>query len=163
MIIIVEGIDRVGKTTLVNKLQKRLNLSIYKHKNTVIDYDQMDNINETDKLLQLVDVCNCCNSSIIFDRFHLSETIYGILNRNYIVHKAINNFHLVDDALANNAILILVQPTSIERSSLEHGSNLYYHNMMFNAFFDRSKIQYKFCCNYINMDKIIEEIVDGVF
>ena len=52
MIIIVEGIDRVGKTTLCEKLNKELKIPIYKHKNNQFYYNLMDNKNETDKMLQ---------------------------------------------------------------------------------------------------------------
>ena len=85
MLIIVEGIDRVGKTTLCNMLKDKLGFKIYKHKNNNFNYSKMDNDNETDKMLQLLDLYEQIGSdvNIVFDRFHWSDFVYGKIERNY--------------------------------------------------------------------------------
>ena len=125
MIIIVEGIDRVGKTTLCNALSESLSIPIYKHSQQVMDYLTMDNINETDKMLQLLDICKLINADIIFDRFHFSDFVYGIMERQYSESIAIHNLRLIDEILCRmNAVVIMVQPTDITASSREHGKDL---------------------------------------
>ena len=39
MIIIVEGIDRVGKTTLCNRLRQELGYPVFKHNKSEFSYD----------------------------------------------------------------------------------------------------------------------------
>ena len=159
MIIIVEGIDRVGKTTLCNKLKEELNISIYKHVG-VLQYNKMDNFNETDKMLQLVELCRLTNSSIIFDRFHLTDFVYGILERNYDIDSAVDNFRLVDDAISelDDVYLIYVLPTNIEESSRQHGKDLTIYNGEFYDLFKNSKIKNKWRCTYNTLGEAVEYI-----
>lgn len=160
MIVIVEGIDRVGKTTLCNALSTRLNLPIYKHNISRIDYPKMDNDNETDKMLQLIELLRMTNSSIIFDRFHLSEYVYGTIERDYDKEHALSNFKLIDDELKfKHIVLILVQPTDVEQSSREHGLSLVKHSEAFDKLFELSDIR-KLTCTYDTIDKIVEEVAN---
>ena len=154
MIIIVEGIDRVGKTTLCNKLSESLNFPIHKHVKKTL-YKNMDNDNETDKMMQILDVCNQTHCNIIFDRFHLSEYVYGVKDRCYDVSKASKNLLDVDNMLndKNDVLLILVEPVDIERSSLEHGSDLSMHKKIFDDIFKESCIKNKWKCTYNTLDE----------
>ena len=156
MIIIVEGIDRVGKTTLCNKLQEELNIPVYKNKG-IIQYNKMDNTEETDKMLKLIDLCNLTNSSIIFDRFYLSDFVYGILERNYNIDIAIDNFRKVDDLLSeiDNVFLIYVLPTDIENSSKQHGKDLRVHDGEFYDLFRNSKIKNKWQVTYNTLNEAV--------
>jgi len=160
MIIIVEGIDRVGKTTLCNILSKKFNLPIYKHIGD-FEYSRMDNDNETDKFLQILEICRLSETYIIFDRFHLTDYIYGVLGRNYSIDKALKNFVQIEEFLnkmSDGVILIFMQPTDLERSSKEHGSDLSKHNAMFFDLYKISKIKNKFQCSYNTMNEAIEYI-----
>ena len=158
MIIIVEGIDRVGKTTLCNALSKATGIPIYKHHNAVMSYSDMDNYNETDKMLQLIDVCNITKSDIIFDRFHFSDYVYGILERDYESVSAIEHLKLIDNVLRkSNALLLLMQPTDIKRSSEEHGKDLTpYFKLMQNAY--RLSTMNMIMCNYNSMQDIVDYV-----
>lgn len=158
MIIIVEGIDRVGKTTLCNALSNALNIPIYKHTQVVMDYASMDNINETDKMLQLIDVCKITNSNIIFDRFHFSDYVYGTIERNYNDEIAITNLNLIDSELKNaNAILIIVCPTDIKSSSQQHGKDLLPYLLKMQYAYTLSSIQ-AYSCDYNSIQKTVEII-----
>lgn len=162
MIIIVEGIDRVGKSTLCNKLSKELRMPIYKHDNKQFDYSAMDNENETDKMLQLIDLYGILNGDVIFDRFHMSDLVYGIMLRNYNVQSASKNYKLIDDRLSGlwrqEAILILVKPTDIEKSSHEHGTDLTEYDRLMQAAFDMSDIEMKYICDYNSIDLVVEKL-----
>lgn len=162
MIIIVEGIDRVGKTTLCNKLSKELRMPIYKHDNKQFDYSRMDNDNETDKMLQLIDLYGILDGDVIFDRFHMSDLVYGIMLRNYNIQLASKNYKLIDDRLSGlwrqEAILILVKSTDIEKSSHEHGADLAEYDRLMQTAFDMSSIEMKYICDYNSIDSVVEKL-----
>ena len=163
MIIIVEGIDRVGKTTLCNKLSEELRMPIYKHNNEQFDYSIMDNDNETDKMLQLIDLYSVLNGDIIFDRFHMSDLVYGVMLRNYNIQMACGNYKLIDDKLnalgfKQEAVLILVEPTDINKSSRDHGEDLAEYDRLMQAAFDMSNLQMKYICDYNSIDLVVEKL-----
>ena len=142
MLIIVEGIDRVGKTTLCNMLKDKLGFKIYKHKNDNFNYSKMDNDNETDKMLQLLDLYEQIGSdvNIVFDRFHWSDFVYGKIERNYNEDKA-------------------VQPTNLCESSKQHGRNLYMYNRSMEACFKCSKsIIREVMTDYTGLQSVVEKV-----
>ena len=70
MIIIIDSIDRVGKTTLATKLAETLNARIYKHAIKNGDYSIMKDDSETCAMFALINLANVYNDQItIFDRF----------------------------------------------------------------------------------------------
>ncbi len=76
-IFVVEGVDFAGKTTLVNKLQKDLNLFSLKSPRPTSPGDIQDLVSKTNRLAEGMD--------IICDRIALiSETIYGPIVRDHI-------------------------------------------------------------------------------
>lgn len=156
MIIIVEGIDRVGKTTLCNKLKEEFGLPILHHE-SIISTNKKDNENETDKTLLTLEICNITNSSMIFDRLHLSDFIYGTIERKYNVDLAIDYFKMIDSIVSEmeDTFLIYVLPTDIEESSKQHGKNLKVYNDQFYDLFTKSKIKNKWRCTYNTMDEAI--------
>ena len=158
MIIIVEGIDRVGKTTLCNKLSTELNIPVYKHSQKVMDYSLMDNMNETDKMIHMLDVCKLTNASLIFDRFHFSDFAYGIIDRHYDKKTAKENLILLDKTLHDmNAILILVFPTDISSSSKQHGKDLTPYSELIHYAHEISNMK-MYICNYHRIDDVVKKI-----
>lgn len=147
MIIIVEGIDRVGKTTLVNRIQKATGFTVY-HDNNVFGVNKMDNENETDKMLKMLEVYKVGKPGIIFDRFHWTDFVYGCLQRNYSFTRALENKDLIETELrVLKAVIVLVKPTDIEESSLQHGSDLSRHEQLFELLFSESRLD-KLSCTY---------------
>lgn len=164
MLVIVEGIDRVGKTTLCNEINKETNFKIFKY-NSLIENKDKTNKYETDKLLLTLEVCKISNPYIIFDRFHLTDFVYGVLQRNYKLKEAYENFEILEKALEkfdNKVVLILVEPVDVERSSKEHGSDLRKHAQLFEALFNESKIKNKIKCNYNTLDEAIKFVKENV-
>lgn len=158
MIIIVDSIDRVGKTTLCNLLAEKLDAKIYKH-SSKRGYSVMTDSNETNAMLAMIDLYKLYpDNKIIFDRFHLSNLIYGHINRQYNLNSAEENFFTIDKELANldDVYLIKVNPTDLSRSSKEHGSDLSKHYDMFNKYFKLSNIPNKIECDYNSINKIVE-------
>lgn len=135
MIIIVEGIDGVGKTTLCRKIEKEYGFK-YFNDPYLPGPLEMRIINEklctTMELLRLFGK----DQDIIIDRFHVSEYVYGLLNRRYL-----NNYVTrVDRDLAElskqgyNVKLVLMiteSPLHLSLCELEHKTNLDQHQDMF--------------------------------
>lgn len=147
MIIIVEGIDRVGKTTLVNMLHDVTGFPVYKN-NTSFRLADMDNENETDKMIKMLQICQLTNANIIFDRFHWTDLVYGVIQRGYDYDIATKNKILIEDMLVEmGAMIILVKPTDVFESSKQHGKCLLRHDDLFNTLYDQSAML-KRSCNF---------------
>lgn len=159
MIIIVEGIDRVGKTTLCDKLSEEFGIPIHKYKG-LIKYNKMNNTEESDKTLGLIQLLKETNSSIIFDRTYFTDFVYGTIERNYDLDIAIDNFNIIDNTISklSNVFLIHILPTDIEESSRQHGKDLTRYSKEFYDLFRCSKIENKFRCNYNTMNEAISFI-----
>lgn len=156
MIIIVEGIDRVGKSTLCKMLSDELNIPLHKY-NGIVNYKDMKNIEETDKILSAINIIDETKSSIIFDRLNLTDYVYGVLERNYGIVAASRGLFLIDKKLSSldDVFLILVEPVNVEKSSKEHGKDLTAHKKMFDEAFKESKIKNKWKCTYNTLSEAI--------
>ena len=74
-LIILEGPDGAGKTTLASKLAKQLNFKLYHFSSD----EDLDSVSLKNKYTQKL---NNLNSNFIFDRSWFSETPYGTIHRN---------------------------------------------------------------------------------
>ena len=159
MIIIVEGIDRVGKTTLANNISKKYGLKIYKHIGD-FRYCNMDNENETDKILQILEIIRISKIDIIFDRLHFTDFVYGCIERNYDFCEALKNKMKIENFLVNNidTKLIYMNPVNINIANKMHGKNLNWHYTFMNELYKESIIEDKISIDY-NSD--INEIIDN--
>ena len=136
-IVIVEGIDRVGKTTFIDRfVEKNPDFKRFKHKPSDFDYNDMDNKNETDKMLQLLEMVKLLDGKVIFDRFHFSNMVYGFLDRNYDPFEAMKFCDDIEQRIIKlfgpeNVVVVMLFPEDIEKSSKEHGKDLtpYQHGM----------------------------------
>lgn len=163
-IIIIEGISRVGKTTLCNKINKLYNIPIYKHNNRIINYSEMNDKNEVEKMMVMLDVYRTIPSNIIFDRFHFSNAVYGILLRNYDINESINNIKKIEKyikSVNSRCILIKVSPTDIKESSRQYGRDLTEFENYFQKLYNISILE-KYNCNYNNQDELIKKLNLGV-
>lgn len=157
MVVIVEGIDRVGKTTLCNKLKDTFGGVIAKG----VCYHTFDSNEETHKAFGevLVNVAAMLNiwpedKLLILDRFHLSHFTYGCLERGMVDFSS----KLVDDMLANSKVLlILVRPTDIAFSSEKHGKDLSNHARLFELLINHTKLPI-ITTDYDSLDTCIENV-----
>ena len=165
MIIIVEGIDRVGKTTLCNMLEKRYKnlLDIkrfrddtrYAHGHTDMDV----NTEKINTLMNLIE--NDIVRNVILDRFHLTEFVYGAVEREYgnaDMYDIDKRLSEVDKRYNNMVVLIYVVPTDIKASSEEHGRNLERHLKLFNNFYNGSFIENKIKVDYNTLGQALQFI-----
>lgn len=143
-LIIVEGIDRVGKTTLCNKLSTELNIPIFKDNCTYEGYnDKRVNYEKMNTIVNMLEQLEV--QDFISDRLHLTEMVYGAFDREYDSSDLIKS---IDKRLSKlDVLLILVKPTSIEKSSKEHGGDLRRHERLFKILYDCSTLD-KMSCTY---------------
>jgi hypothetical protein len=157
MIFIVEGIDRVGKTTLCEKLKEKFRVNIYKSDCRYNGYN--DKKINTERISEAVNfIEQGFIKDIIFDRFHATEHIYGIVDREY----SNAEMYDIDIRLGNisDVIYIWVKSSDIERSSNEHGKDLSEHERLFEAFYHLTNIKQKYCIDYNHLDAFVKMLID---
>lgn len=157
MVVIIEGIDRVGKTTLANKIVKASNGKLRLYNGDFRYAGSAGNILvNSEKLNSEMAFLEAGVDDIIFDRFFLSELVYGLLDRDYTNYSAFDIYRRLC-ALKQDVCLILVRPTDICKSSSEHGSNLAFHDACFKQHFDEfGGTLYKFECNYNTLNSVVD-------
>jgi thymidylate kinase len=153
MIIIVEGIDRVGKSTLCNRLESigfsKLNGKLVCENAKIRNDIERDRITAQTDLLKIIHN----NNDIVIDRFHISQMVYSIMEREVDVHMS-----NIDEELSKlNCKIVFVNPTDIETSSKQHGKDLTMYQKLFDIFKIMTKIPY-YECNYDTMDNMVEII-----
>ena len=158
MIIIIEGIDRVGKTTLANKLSKELNIPIFKKdrigKNDAT-YDSM--VVNFGNAAGLLDMWNWSmfNADIIVDRFHWTESVYGTIERHPETRFYMGIIEKTMVLKKEKYLMIYMRPTSIERSSEEHGKDLSEHLKRFDELATNTQLNL-IVGDYNQIDEIVK-------
>lgn len=173
MLILIEGIDRVGKSTLAEKLHQAIDGSI------LLDRGFDDNIAKSIKMghsqsttnareLELINVYESMmeanhNTVLIVDRFHLSTALYeSVLRNNYtnamIASKQIDRYF----AGRKDIVLIHVKPSDIELSSKLHGSDLSNDARFMQTLVDNSFIKNKLEVDWFMIENCIDSIVTSI-
>lgn len=162
MIIIIEGIDRVGKTTLANMLSKEFNIPVFK-KDRICGNEAKDEEAAAfnyGNAAGLVDMWNWIGfkQDIIVDRFHWTESVYGQVERG--LNESRYYMGLIEERMLlrkNKYLMIYMRPTSIERSSEEHGKDLSEHLKRFDEL--ATNTQLSLIVGYYNqIDKIVKTV-----
>ena len=172
MIIIIEGIDRVGKTTLANKLSERFGIPIYKQERIGGNEINLSPIRSGKTLAatnmyvnyirakSLVEFWNWSgfNQHIIMDRFHWTEAVYSYIERNS-VEQMHNMEHIENDMLKqkDKYLIIQVMPVDMNWCNRQHGSDLSQHQKEFDRLYAESKMN-KYRCTYYSYDMCINEV-----
>lgn len=180
MVIIIEGIDRVGKTTLANKLSERYGIPIYKQERiggNEVDLNPFRVGFRTGKLAAepdilsnilmnyvrartLVDFWNWSgyNEDIIVDRFHWTEAVYSLVDRgNMEPMRLMMNVEKQMLEQKDKYLIIQVMPADIKNSIRQHGSDLTEHQKEFDKLYDESKLN-KYRCSYYSFDMAVDEV-----
>ena len=137
MKIVIDGIDNLGKTTIVKELRRLKNFDIDIHLTAPKDLG-------TAMYMYRVFFSNLeKNKSIIYDRSHLGEIVYAPLYRNYSAKYIydMEKLHNLDDV----RLVLLVGDTSIvEDDGLSHNyDNRELEQKVYLEAFDRSIIKDK--------------------
>lgn len=158
MIVIVEGIDRVGKSTFCRILQGRgyklLDSKIHANQFEV-GADVYDRLQEERtvaqvQLLSLLDK----SEKIVIDRFHLSQAVYGLYERGRATWA---HMQLLEEFISHNSVLVYIRPTDILRSSAQHGKDLTEHASYFDMLYDISSLN-KVTGTYETLDLLLEQV-----
>ena len=165
MVIIIEGIDRVGKTTLANKLNKELNIPVFKKdrigKNKDISYNSM--VINFGNATGLLDMWNWIDfkQNIIVDRFHWTESVYGTIERHPDSRFYMGIIEEIMLLRKEKYLMIYMRPTSIERSSEEHGKDLSEYLKRFDELATNTQLDL-IVGDYNQIDKIVEMVKEKV-
>lgn len=179
MFVIVEGIDRVGKTTLCNKLEglgfitlkdafgKIIAGSEREARICVNDDEQfpMYSIGKLDTAVQYIKNLHDKGYNIVADRLHLTELVYGSLDRAYVPRwEKLNKLdRMIEEMFGPDVMLVLVCPTDIKEASERAGCNLEAHHVMFVDEFAESKIKRGLTTNFNHLDGAVCEIARRTF
>lgn len=184
MIIIVEGIDRVGKTTLCEMIEDKYceNINFKRFRDdTRYVHNHMNKAVNTEKINTLQNLIEAgLVDNIILDRYHITEFVYGGIERTYkndamfdidrrlaeVGTADIKNEDsdevdagmMTDGKLLNDVVLIYVVPVDIKTSSLEHGHNLERHLKWYDDFYLESKIEHKIKVDYKTLGDALDFI-----
>lgn len=177
---IVDGMDRCGKTTLINNLTKLLN----PHIPVITTYypklhwpEDKDNIEQTIKTYNttLYDTSYASFSymnnilmQVIMDRSHISEYVYGQLYRNYdskYAMKAEQTMDFANFACRTTLIVLVDNPEGIiyrddGKSNSIHYNDLLKEKKLFLEAFKLSTIKKKIFINIF--DKTIDDVYNLV-
>lgn len=166
MIFVVEGIDKVGKTILCNKLSEKTGIPVFKEDvNFKYWIERFDKglVREllVEKMLSILRVLKLTDSSMIFDRFHLSEYVYGFIERLAGFDYKIKEIDYI--LLEMDARIIVMHPLDIERSSEEHGKDLSEYEQRFR----KAELKFTNCnvtpCTYLEIEQITDMFTNLYF
>lgn len=166
-VIIVEGVDRVGKTTLVNKLHSKLSgFKVYKNKDTALmKLEDFDCTNEADKMIKLLRMIKLLDGNVIFDRFYLTDAIYGITERGYDPNTSAKAVVAIEKALmslfgADNVYLVIMKSEDIIESSCQHGKDLTEYEQAFLQQAYLNLIRNVIIAEYGTIDEVVDFLCD---
>jgi thymidylate kinase len=175
MVIIIEGIDRVGKTTLATMLQDELTKSNplsalnFKAERVEIPLLKLDeaNILNFGCCMGQVQLFNQAyakrkDNHIIIDRFHWTEYVYTKINRD----KQLSKYYLnkIDAEILKEKdgyLIIHVMPTDMKWSSKQHGSNLKEHELLFEELYNESNLN-KYRCTFKSLNLAVDKVKEFV-
>ena len=158
MIVVVEGIDRVGKTTLVNKLVKA---GFIKLKDEFIINEFVEkfddySIGKCESFVQAAKNLEEQGHNVVIDRLHLTEYVYGTIRNRGVNEQAV---WAIDMILTNlNALLCYVRPSNIEISNNEAGLNQEKYDEMFEFATKLSSIR-SVVTDYNHLDEAFDTIM----
>ena len=162
MILLVEGIDRVGKSTLCDKLSKATGVVVFRANSTqFVRNSSKDVYNEADKAYKLYKLAYDTGSDVIFDRMHLSDAVYATSRRMYDWESSIDVFNRIDEIACQYGVNILyIKPDEqggLSRCEKMAGERLGQELKLFDCVYDMS-ICDKVCIHTSDIDDAIDAI-----
>lgn len=165
LIVVVEGLERTGKTTLCKEFEKR-GFVYFKDFNRINYHDVTSLEGRLDTTLTFLQNLSENGVNVVVDRLHLSEYSYGKTFRKMCA----KNVDYIDNAISKlNSVLILCKSDNNEeyknRMILKYTpEQVKKLSEEFEYYFDKSEIKNKFvyefaeCCSFEYVDYIFEQI-----
>lgn len=162
MILLVEGIDRVGKSTLCDKLSKATGAVVFRANSTqFVRNDSKDIYNEADKAYKLYKLAYDTGSDVIFDRMHISDAVYAISRRMYDLESSISIFKKIDKVASQYGVKVLyIKPDEqggLSRCEKMAGEHLRQELKLFDRVYNESTCS-KVCIHTSDIDDAIDAI-----
>lgn len=159
MFVIVEGVDRVGKTTLCDKL---VNLGFIKLKDKFISGtpNAQFSAGKLDTAVSYIKQLNDLGYNIVADRLHLTELVYGTIERNNVEITAITKLdYEIQKMFGADVLLAYVTPLDIKWSSNADGRDLSKYSDFFKECVYNSTINKKYSGNCNSFDLFVDTIM----
>lgn len=140
MILILEGVNRTGKTTIAKKLTK-YGFEYFKNK----EVELVLNHNKIDKQSffngEIIGMLNMLrfigkDKKLLIDRFHFTEFAYGLVERQYITEYILD----VDKALKSLGAKLLYMYDDIKKINKRANKDLSKHKLAMDLMFETSAI-----------------------
>ena len=160
MIVLVEGIDRVGKTTFAKKLEEAG--FVYLKDKFFLDHSFVDNfadysVGKCDSFLAMVEQLSLEGKNVVIDRLHFTELVYGEDNRSGDVNE--KACWAIDMLLANmGAYLCYMKPSDIELSNNLDGTDQRKKSDLFDYYTKMSAMK-TFTFDYNLIDDMVQFFV----
>ena len=165
LIVVVEGLERTGKTTLCKEFEER-GFVYFKDFNRINKHICLGMESRLDTTLTFLQNLSQNGVNVVVDRLHLSEYAYGkIFRKGYSM-----NVDYIDNAISKlNSVLIYCKDNDFEeyknRMLLKYTpEQVRKLSEEFEYYFDKSEIKNKFvyefteCCSFEYVDYIFEQI-----
>lgn len=136
MIVILEGVNRTGKTTIANELTK-LGYTYFKDLN-VEEVINDKTINKKSfykgRIIATVEFLQYIKINLIIDRYHYSEFVYGLIRRNYIADYILS----IDKILATLNTKLILMDDDIEKINERAKKDLTIEKKAFDVIYEAS-------------------------
>ena len=159
MIVVIEGIDRVGKTTLAKKLED--GGFIYLKDEFVLTSNFIKNfpdysVGKCDSFVAVSKMLNEQGKNVVIDRLHLTELVYGSTLRNDVNEQGCFAIDMILAAMG--AELCLVSPSNLELSNELAGMDQTKMHKLFQFYYKLSSMT-KYMVTYEQIDEIANFIL----
>lgn len=165
LIVVVEGLERTGKTTLCKEFEER-GFVYFKDFNRINYHDVTSLEGRLDTTLTFLQNLSENGVNVVVDRLHLSEYSYGNVLRKS--EGAARNIDYIDNAISKlNSVLILCKPDNDfeeykKRMLLKYPSNqVDWLSKKFEYYFEKSEIKNKFEYDFVQYD--VSKYVNYIF
>ena len=156
MIVILEGLERTGKSTIAEILENNFGFIRFKDHNHLRFMDLKSISNRLDSTLSMLVSLNKAGKNIVLDRFHISELIYGTNDRGYRDYD-FDHIYYIDEVLSHLNTKLYLLERNVNNEYVEafprkvNESELLEYQKKFRYAFDKSYIENKCIYNTSEM------------
>ena len=156
MIVILEGLERTGKSTIAEILENNFGFIRFKDHNHLRFMDLKSIANRLDSTLSMLVSLDKAGKNIVLDRFHISELIYGTNDRGYRDYD-FEHIYYIDEVLSHLNTKLYLLERNVNNEYAEafprkvNESGLLEYQKKFRYAFDKSYIENKCIYNTSEM------------
>ena len=156
MIVILEGLERTGKSTIAEILENNFGFIRFKDHNHLRLMDLSSIANRLDSTLSMLVSLDKAGKNIVLDRFHISELIYGTNDRGYRDYD-FEHIYYIDEVLSKLNTKLYLLERNVNNEYVEafprkvNESGLLEYQKKFRYAFDKSYIENKCIYNTSEM------------